>query len=241
MAERRERLFDWSEEAIIWHKNAVAYGDYYAKLAAFVLNGLPEKARICDVGCGTGALLLQLAPHCREAVGIDIRPHVLEELKSSAAALGLKNVRTVPGDFAELEPFAERFDAMVFCQFGGVEKFYDQLRRWCAGKLFFIGNATSARGFSATGKAGREVYYKDDLAFLDSVGASYRSEYITLEFGQPFENREDAERFMRHYDGESTEREIGSYLDANLVKAEGDGFELYLPCLRPLVLLEIEL
>lgn len=242
MGGRRKHLFDWSEEAVKWHKNAAGYGGYYEALAFRILKALPEDARICDVGCGTGALTLQLAPHCREVVGIDIRPHVLEELARAAALAGLDNVRTIPGDFAELEDPAEPFDAMVFCQFGGVKRFYEQLGRWCTGKLFFVGNATSARGFSATGRSGREVYYEEDTVFLDSAGADYTCAYMTLEFGQPFEDREDAERFMRHYDSGSTEEEIRNYLDTSLVRAkEGSGFALYLPCQRPLVLLEIRL
>lgn len=54
-----------------------------------------------DVGCGTGALALALAPHVAEVVGLDSRPEYLEAARAVAPA----NVRLVEADATAL-PFA---------------------------------------------------------------------------------------------------------------------------------------
>jgi SAM-dependent methyltransferase len=58
--------------------------------------------RALDSGTGSGALAFALAPHVREAVGVDLVPELLEQARARAGRFG--NVTFVEGDAAKL-PF----------------------------------------------------------------------------------------------------------------------------------------
>jgi SAM-dependent methyltransferase len=62
-----------------------------------------EDERVLDVGTGTGALALALAPLVREVVGVDAVPEMLAQARTAAA--GVDNVTFVDGDALAL-PFA---------------------------------------------------------------------------------------------------------------------------------------
>lgn len=55
-----------------------------------ILATRPE--RILEIGCGTGLLLFQLAPHCRQYCGTDFSPSVLEQVRQEVARQGLSQV-----------------------------------------------------------------------------------------------------------------------------------------------------
>ena len=55
-------------------------------------------ARTLDFGCGVGRLLIPLARHSREAVGVDIAPTMLELCKRNVLDAGLGNVALLLAD-----------------------------------------------------------------------------------------------------------------------------------------------
>ena len=76
--------------------------------------GLPSRARVLEVGCGTGAVCRALAELAEtgEVVGVDPSPGFLDIARSLADAL--PNVEFVEGD-AKTLPLADgSFDAVVF-------------------------------------------------------------------------------------------------------------------------------
>ncbi|MFN9372852.1 MAG: class I SAM-dependent methyltransferase [Planctomycetaceae bacterium] len=48
--------------------------------------------RVLDVGCGVGRIALEIAPRCRELIGIDIAESLLERARTSARSSGITNV-----------------------------------------------------------------------------------------------------------------------------------------------------
>jgi ubiquinone/menaquinone biosynthesis C-methylase UbiE len=76
------------------------------RVRAFVLASGDERA--LDVGTGTGALALALAPHVREVVGVDLVPELLEQARARAGAYA--NVTFVEGDATHLDFQAGSFD-----------------------------------------------------------------------------------------------------------------------------------
>ncbi|MGK3989851.1 amino acid adenylation domain-containing protein [Sorangium sp. So ce136] len=71
-------------------------------------------ARVLEVGCGTGMILLRVAPHAQRYVGVDFSAVVLEQLAAKVAERGLANVRLERGAATELDRLDERgFDAIV--------------------------------------------------------------------------------------------------------------------------------
>lgn len=81
------------------------------------LLALPTGAQVLDVGSGYGVLTLLLAQLRPDAAitGIDLEPHAIASATTSAAELGLTNVRFQTGDAAALPFAAGSFDAAL-CQ-----------------------------------------------------------------------------------------------------------------------------
>ena len=59
---------------------------------------------LCDVYCGAGTITLTMAPHCREAFGIEIVPAAVENAKRNAAANGIRNAAFRAGKAEALLP-----------------------------------------------------------------------------------------------------------------------------------------
>lgn len=51
-----------------------------------------SRPRVLDVGCGAGRIALEIAPRCRELVGIDIAESLLDRARAAASAAGITNV-----------------------------------------------------------------------------------------------------------------------------------------------------
>ena len=73
-----------------------------------------EPARVWEIGCGTGLLLLEAAPRCASYLGTDFSAAVVSSLRAEVASRGLQYVqleRRVADDFSSLEP--QQFDLVV--------------------------------------------------------------------------------------------------------------------------------
>jgi SAM-dependent methyltransferase len=66
-------------------------------------------SRTLDFGCGVGRLLIPLARHSREAVGVDVAPKMLELCRKNAREAGVKNITLTVGD-DELSAVEGTFD-----------------------------------------------------------------------------------------------------------------------------------
>jgi ubiquinone/menaquinone biosynthesis C-methylase UbiE len=87
--------------------------EFVARLAAVGGDGA---GRVLDLGCGTGALLLELAPAFEQAVGIDPEPDMLGQAARAARERGIGNVEWIESSSAqlqELEPPLSRFDLVT--------------------------------------------------------------------------------------------------------------------------------
>jgi SAM-dependent methyltransferase/acyl carrier protein len=70
--------------------------------------------RVLEVGCGTGLLLLRVAPGCQQYVGLDFSPAVLGHLRRAVAEAGLGGVELLEGRADRLEGLPRsHFDLVV--------------------------------------------------------------------------------------------------------------------------------
>lgn len=53
--------------------------------------------RVLELGCGTGMVLYQVAPHCERYVGVDLSPHALHLIDQHSQSLGWNNVALLQG------------------------------------------------------------------------------------------------------------------------------------------------
>jgi ubiquinone/menaquinone biosynthesis C-methylase UbiE len=84
-----------------------------ASLAAMLEIARPgPDDRALDVGCGAGALAVALAQVCREVVGVDLTPAMLDQARALQAAKGVGNVRWETADVTAL-PFPDASFSLV--------------------------------------------------------------------------------------------------------------------------------
>ena len=78
---------------------------------------LANKARVLELGCGTGAVSFYLAARgAAEVTGLDVNPRMVELFNRSAEANGIESrVRAVEWDIKEIKSFCptESFDLVV--------------------------------------------------------------------------------------------------------------------------------
>jgi len=68
--------------------------------------------QVLDVGCGTGSLCLELAPHVAGALGLDLSPEMVRIARGKAEAAGAAHVRFQAGTLDELEAADGSFDGV---------------------------------------------------------------------------------------------------------------------------------
>ncbi len=70
--------------------------------------------RVLEIGCGTGLLLFQIAPHCQQYVGTDFSKEALESIQTQLTSLNLPQVKLLhrmATDFADVD--LSSFDVVI--------------------------------------------------------------------------------------------------------------------------------
>ncbi len=91
-------------------------------LGKLVLPHVSSEGRTLELGSGTAQLTLMIAPHIKEAVGLDISSEGLAIASRERDRLGIKNATFVKGDVQDV-PFNQEFD--VVWSAGLIEHFFD--------------------------------------------------------------------------------------------------------------------
>ncbi len=259
-------MFFWNDESIEWYRRAAVTHNYHQSLAARVLSYIPKRqqARILDLGAGLGYLSLAMASYAKEITALDVSPEAIGWLTNEISCHKVSNVLAVNGDFAKLEPPPMIYDAAILCFFGRLAELLPRLRQWVGGPVVFIASDNKQKNF---GVAGRKKNHSaaDSAMYLQREGIAYKEEKLTLSFGQPFLNRQEAGCFLNFYnrelllpgDGGSPEntplpallpadlkKAVDIYLNKNLLDSPPEiaaqGYPLYLPCVKSLRLLIVE-
>lgn len=188
----------WTAQSLQWYLRAAAYEDYHDKtaqcLAPFVAEGT-----VCDLGCGPGRLSLSLLRHIPEITALDRDHAALEYLARDGAEL--PGLTVVEADAMNL-PSDMVWDHLILSFFGRitVDDHLDYFLSHCRRQLISIVSAAPISSFSSTGVSARQKEFAPQVAeFLTQRRLSYRFIPMTLSFGQPLENMEEARAFVHHY------------------------------------------
>jgi SAM-dependent methyltransferase len=225
-----EKLYTWSPEKISWYADACRYSgnDRNRKLASAIIDALPQSPHICDIGCGIGALSLELMKKASLVTAVDINRYALQYLQASVKCGEYKNIEVVEGDFAELEPPTQKVDGLVFCMVGG-NNFLEQAKHWTNGKVIIINEVSRKCSFASTPRIGAKYDGGSNRSRLEEAGYIFEEAVIKTSFGQPFRNFEDAVSFVSCYDREGSRADIERMLLGQLEETDSEEFPLYLP------------
>lgn len=217
----------WNEKTAQWFADASVYTGYHKKLANILLEVLPGRGSLADLGCGTGLIDMELASHYCSITCVDISKEALAQLNSMAAARGISNINTKLCNAAELN---ERFDDVIAVFHGDPETFAEKYIPLAKNGFAAVVHASS------DGKLGPDNYRlsKNDTAHAAEVlfaklGIEYSRKDVSLEYGQPLRSINDAREFTRAYSNCPPESVIDDYLESHLIRTDDKYFPFYLP------------
>lgn len=230
----------WYKDMVRFMKDASEYGTYNQELARLMAPYLAKDTHICDAGCGLGYLSLALAPYVGQVSGVEKNPDASAVLAENCERFGVTNVRPVCGEVASVPP-EKKYDAMVFCFFGGIWEVLSVAKQQCDGQVFIITRNYRTHRFSvgkhSTGKYG----YHSASRVLTELGIPFEESFLELEFGQPFRSLEDARTFFEMYSKDEDKTTItDEFLRGKVVEQDHETYPLYMPHRRSMAVIRFD-
>lgn len=217
--------FAWNEQSAGWFRDASEYTGYNRELAGILLEHIPLRTTLCDIGCGAGLIDFELAPFFEEITCVDISPEAVSAVSECIREQKLGNVRAICADGLRL---TGQWDTVIALFHGGAANLPKYLR--LAKDRLILASFTDRRGFGFGDREAEKAFHADGVAEqLDALGINYTLERHSLEYGQPFRTYRDAELFIRAYTEPMPPHELDEYLRKALQKTGRDDFPYYLP------------
>ena len=217
----------WTRESAAWLARAYAHGSAVQTLAGQITPCLQPGARICDAGCGVGALASELARQGYAVTALDISEEALFQLSSAGDA----RVGACLADARTYVPETP-YDAMIFCFFAQMREALSMAAACCTGDVFYISRDYDLHRFSVGAHPVRYSGYRDARRTLDQLGIPYDAAEFELDMGQPFESIDEARRFYALYSRDDPALITDEFLMSKLIHTGDQPYPLYLPHMR---------
>ena len=231
------KLEFWHKDMIRFMTDASEYGDYYQQLTEKMLLWLRKDMHICDAGSGLGYLSLALAPHVRQVTAVEKHPDAAAVLTDNCRKHQIGNVISRCGSIDEVLP-AEKYDAMVFCFFGGIQHTLELAKRQCRGDVFVFTRNYRNHRFSAGNLPTGWDGYPEFKNLLEELEIPFQQQTLALEFGQPFRDLSDARLFFELYSKDQDASMVTEeFLRSKLVESGREDFPWYSPHQRQIAFL----
>lgn len=219
-------MFLWTDESRAWSQKAARASIYHAEQARVCLPYLEGVETIADLGCGMGHLAMELAKLGKKATGVDTDETCLAMARAEAERCGIANLDYLQADAFDLPP-GTAWDAVVTCHFGDMAKDFGIFHA-LANKaiLAFVGRADDMPLIPGLERK-KKRNAKEVAQGLEAMDCTFSSCDCDFEFGQPFDNMDEARAFVTHYSrGEIAGKELDAFLEKRLVSRDKG---LYLP------------
>ena len=220
----------WTEESAAWLWRTYRHGMAAKALCDRIAPRLKANARVCDAGCGVGALSLELARRGFCVTALDLSPVALGQLQGCEDA-ALERIDVLCADAHAHTPDLP-YDAMVFSFFGSMEQCLTMARRCCTGDVFYISRDYDMHRFSVGSHPVRYSGYRQAREMLDRLGIAYEAAEFEMDMGQPFTDLEEARRFSLLYSRDDPDMITDEFLRNRLVPQKDAVYPLYLPHMR---------
>ncbi len=216
----------WNADKIRFMRDACKTAPYHRELADWIAPQLAPGSRICDAGCGVGALALELAVRGFAVTAADADRLALDALAQDVRARGMGGgVRIRCGDIRAMQPETP-YDAMVFSLFGQGEEILRIAKSQCRGPVFIVLRSDSVHRFSVNAHPVAHGGYAAMRALLDTRGIAYTAQERSIDFSQPLRDFEDARRFFACYSRDPEALITDAFLHSRVSQSGRDDFQL---------------
>ena len=195
-------MYPWTSERVAWYQRAVDWTGFDRKLADLALPDLAPGDQVCDLGCGTGYLALELARRGCRVTAVDRAGVCLDYLRAEAARRGLTDRLTaVEADWHDLPP-ETAWDTVVMAFAGKPDEELEGYLARCRRRLVLVTKTSAQSHVRGPGEPPLFRRNADALeAALRAWGLSFARRDAVLDFGQPLRSREEAEAYLAVYGG----------------------------------------
>ena len=213
----------WTEESAALLGRAYRHGTAVKTLGSWIAPRIRARAHVCDVGCGVGALSLELVRRGFAVTALDISSVALGQLQAHD---GLEIL------CMDAREHTAVYDAMVFCFYADIEECLRMARRCHAQDVFYVSRDYDKHRFSVGEHPVAYRGYRDACAALEAQGIAYEARSCALDMGQPFVSLDEARRFFELYSRDDPALITDEFLMGRLMRTEDEQYPLYLPHLR---------
>lgn len=227
----------WNDQSCRWFEAASEYTGFNHLLAEILKKYIPQGESLCDLGCGAGLIDLELGNYCSNITCIDIAPAAIDCVRRGAKRRGIKNLHAL---YANAFNFQVPHDT-VMAFFFGDSQFYENFFHLTQKRLIVAVHRQRKGKF---GPDGYQMIKRSDVdstrAYLDNLGVKYEYEAVSLEYGQPLTDLDDARAFVRAYARPMSDELLEYYLAKKLEKTAVQKWPYYLPNLKEFGLFVIQ-
>lgn len=221
----------WDPNTIRFMIDASEKASYNRELAAMIGPQLSHGSHVCDAGCGLGYLSLELAKYARQVTAVDICPEALSVLHQNCVTRGIANIDIRCADIEQAPP-VQKYDAMVFCLFGGSDQGLCIAKAQCRGDVFMVMRNYPAHRFSVNTHCMEYKGFRDTCLMLDVLGIPYEKKECQLDLGQPFRSMDDARLFFQRYSRDKDVEITDEFLKSRMEETNQSDFPYYMPHMR---------
>lgn len=216
----------WNERSVRWFRDASAYTGYHRKLAQILLEHIPNRNTLCDMGCGAAQIDFELAKFVGQVTCVDISPEVIRAVEQQAQEQSVTNLTARCMDGAKAQGEWETVLALFHGGGNVVEKYLPLTKD----QLILVTHGSLVGGFGPKGQQAVKCFDAGGIrSYLDERGVKYHLQLEQLEYGQPFMDMDDARAFVKAYCKPMEDGELETYLEEKLVKTGEERFPYYLP------------
>ena len=230
-------MFFWTEDSIRWYKEASLYTGYHKKLAEELKEFLAPQVTLCDLGCGTGLLSMELSDMVWKILAVDRDSAAIDFVRWQTGKRNIRDLTALEADYKELPDGC--CDVALACSFGTLRSNLYDFIKIPTQRLIFINRnkGKSKEGFEGVIREPDSA--SQDEGYLIANKVPYYKKAFTLDFGQPLRDEEDAQKFFAHYKLTPQEGTLAELLEKHQLKEPGE-YRYYIPNEKEIVVFVID-
>ncbi len=226
----------WTEKRIEWYQRAVSWNDFDKVLVDKISRFIPKDETVCDMGCGTGFVAMELAYRGYETTAFDMNEVTMKYLREEVSRRGLNDkLRIQMGSWNDLKNDSS-WDNIIMVQAGNLEEEFPFFFNLCRKRLILVireSNSSHVQANKVTTKRHTRPAKMEELL----RDYKYTVEPIITEFGQPLCSIEEGREYLKTFGADVDSEHSAIH---RVIRTVDNDYPYYLPYEKRMVMYVIE-